>query len=152
MTLTHTHKDFFQHTLINILFTDLNEILHQQPQKVSQYISHDASAVLVYDSFWRAKTRQWINRKWRETFRESHILAMNFIFTMQNGIEIYWGIFFPTYLDECFLHWPQWNHSSTIRKYSWVYPILCQCKWFIFERFKQGTGWTENGGTQQQLY
>ena len=63
MTLTHTHKDFFQHTLINILFTDLNEILHQQPQKVSQYISHDASAVLVYDSFWRAKTRQWINRK-----------------------------------------------------------------------------------------
>ena len=37
---------------------------------------------------------------------------------MQNGIKIYSGIFFPTYVDKCFPHWPEWNHSSTSWKYS----------------------------------
>ena len=43
MTLRYTQKCFFQHTLMNILFTDLNEILHQQlkyfvlHQNVSEY-------------------------------------------------------------------------------------------------------------------
>ena len=80
------------------------------------------------------------------TFRELHILAVNFIFRMQNGIKIYSGMLFPTYVDKYFLHWPEWNHSSTRWKHSWVYPTLCQCSLCL-----NGSFWNDSNRVLDEL-
>ena len=42
----------FQHSLMNIPFTDLNEIIHPQAESIPEYIRHFASAMFVNGSFW----------------------------------------------------------------------------------------------------
>ena len=37
---------------MNILFTDLNEIIHPNAESIPEYIRHFASALFVTDSFW----------------------------------------------------------------------------------------------------
>ena len=67
----------------------------------------------------------------------SYILKINFIFRIQNDIEIHSEIFFPTYFDEFFIYWQvKWNTSSTASKCFWVYVTLCECsirRWFVLE-------------------
>ena len=41
----------FQHSLMNIPFTDLNEIIHPQAESIPEYIRHFASAMFVNGSF-----------------------------------------------------------------------------------------------------
>ena len=43
---------FFQHCLMNIPFTDLNEIIHLNAESIPEYIRHFASALFVNDIFW----------------------------------------------------------------------------------------------------
>ena len=52
MASRYTQKYFFQHTLMNVSFTDLNEIIHPQAEDVPEYIRHYASAVFINYSFW----------------------------------------------------------------------------------------------------
>ena len=52
MASRYIQKYFFQHTLMNVSFTDLNEIIHPQAEDVPEYIRHYASAVFVNSSFW----------------------------------------------------------------------------------------------------
>ena len=52
MASKYTQEYFFQHTLINVSFTDLNEIIHPQAEDIPEYIRHYASAVFVNFSFW----------------------------------------------------------------------------------------------------
>ena len=47
MASRYAQECFFQHTLINISFTDLNEIIHPQAENIPEYIQHYASAVSV---------------------------------------------------------------------------------------------------------
>ena len=52
MASRYTQEYFFQHTLMNVSFTDLNEIIHPQAEDIPEYIRHYASAVFVNSSFW----------------------------------------------------------------------------------------------------
>ena len=52
MASRYTQEYFFQHTLINVSFTDLNEIIHAQAEDIPEYIGHYASAMFVNSSFW----------------------------------------------------------------------------------------------------
>ena len=52
MASRYTQEYFFQHTLMNVSFMDLNEIIHPKAEDISEYICHYASAIFVNDSFW----------------------------------------------------------------------------------------------------
>lgn len=52
MASRYTQDYFFQHTLMNVSFTDLNEIIHPLGENIPEYIRHYPSAVFINDSFW----------------------------------------------------------------------------------------------------
>ena len=52
MASRYTQEYFFQHMLMNVSFTDLNEIIYPQAEDIPEYIRHYASAVFVNSSFW----------------------------------------------------------------------------------------------------
>lgn len=43
MALRYTEEYFFQHTWMNVSFTDLNEIIHPQSENIPEYIRYYAS-------------------------------------------------------------------------------------------------------------
>ena len=48
----YSQEYFFQHSLMNIPFTDLNEIIHPNAESIPEHIRHFASAIYVNESFW----------------------------------------------------------------------------------------------------
>ena len=48
----YNQEYFFQHTLMNISFTNLNEIIHPNAENIPEYIRHFASAVFGNADFW----------------------------------------------------------------------------------------------------
>ena len=52
MASRYTQEYFFQHTLMNVSFTNLNEIIHPNAESIPEYIRHYASAMFVNCSFW----------------------------------------------------------------------------------------------------
>ena len=52
MASRYTQEYFFQHTLMNVPFRDLNEIIHPNAENIPEYIRHYASAIFVNGSFW----------------------------------------------------------------------------------------------------
>ena len=52
MASRYSQEYFFQHSLMNIPFTDLNEIIHPNAESIPEHIWHFASAIYVSDSFW----------------------------------------------------------------------------------------------------
>ena len=45
MASSYNQEYFFQHSLMNIPFTDLNEIIHPNAESILEYIWHIASAM-----------------------------------------------------------------------------------------------------------
>ena len=52
MASRYTQEYFFQHTLMNVFFMDLNEIIHPNAEDIPEYIRHYGSAIFVNDLFW----------------------------------------------------------------------------------------------------
>ena len=52
MASRYSQEYFFQHSLMNIPFTDLNEIIHPNAESIPEHIRHFASAIYVNESFW----------------------------------------------------------------------------------------------------
>ena len=52
MTSRCSQGYFFQHSLMNISFTDPNEIIHPNAESIPEYIRHFASAMFVNGLFW----------------------------------------------------------------------------------------------------
>ena len=52
MASRYSQEYFFQHCLMNIRFTDLNEIIHPRAESIPEYTRHFASALFANDSFW----------------------------------------------------------------------------------------------------
>ena len=52
MASRYSQEYFFQHTLMNVSFRNLNEIIHPNAENIPECISHYASAVFVNGSFW----------------------------------------------------------------------------------------------------
>ena len=53
----YTQEYFFQHTLMNVSFRDLNEIIHPNAENIPEYIRHYASAIFVNGSFWNDSSK-----------------------------------------------------------------------------------------------
>ena len=47
----YTQEYFFQPTLMNVSFRNLNEIIHPNAEKIPEYICHYASAAFVNSTF-----------------------------------------------------------------------------------------------------
>ena len=52
MASRYGQEYFFQHSLMNMSFTDPNEIIHPNAESIPEYIRHFASAMFVNESFW----------------------------------------------------------------------------------------------------
>ena len=52
MASRYSQEYFFQHSLMNIPFTDLNEIIHPNAESIPEHIRHFASAIFINGSFW----------------------------------------------------------------------------------------------------
>ena len=52
MASRYSQEYFFQHSLMNMSFTDPNEIIHPNAESIPEYIRHFASAMFVNESFW----------------------------------------------------------------------------------------------------
>ena len=52
MASRYSQEYFFQHSLMNMSFTDPNEIIHPNGESIPEYIRHFASAMFVNESFW----------------------------------------------------------------------------------------------------
>ena len=52
MASWYSQEYFFQHTLMNVSFRNLNEIIHPNAENIPEYIRHYASAVFANESFW----------------------------------------------------------------------------------------------------
>ena len=52
MASRYSQEYFFQYSLMNIPFTDLNEIIHPNAESIPEHIRHFASAMFVNESFW----------------------------------------------------------------------------------------------------
>ena len=52
MASWYSQEYFFQHSLMNISFTDLNEIIHLNAESIPEHIRHFASVIFVNESFW----------------------------------------------------------------------------------------------------
>ena len=52
MASRYSQEYFFQHTLINVSFRNLNKIIHPNAENIPEYIRHYASAIFVNGSFW----------------------------------------------------------------------------------------------------
>ena len=52
MASRYSQEYFFQHSLMNIPFTDLNEIIHPNAESIPEHIRHFAGAIFVNDCFW----------------------------------------------------------------------------------------------------
>ena len=51
MASRYSQEYFFQHSLMNMSFTDPNEIIHPNAESIPEYIRHFASAMFVNESF-----------------------------------------------------------------------------------------------------
>ena len=52
MASRYSQEYSFQHTLMNVSFRNLNEIIHPNAENIPEYIRHYASAIFVNGSFW----------------------------------------------------------------------------------------------------
>lgn len=57
MTLKYNQEYFFQHTLMNVPFNNLNQIIHPNAENFPEYIRHYASAVFVNGPFWNDSSK-----------------------------------------------------------------------------------------------
>ena len=80
MASRYTQEYFFQHTLMNVSFTDLNEIIHPNAEDIPGYIGHYASAMFVNDSFWNDSNKVLEELKMerhRQDYIDSYMLCRN---------------------------------------------------------------------------
>ena len=56
MASWYSQEYFFQHCLMNVPFSTLNEIIHPNTESIPEYIHHFASAMFVNESFWNNQT------------------------------------------------------------------------------------------------
>ena len=56
MASWYSQEYFLQHCLMNVPFSNLNEIIHPKAESIPEYIRHFASAMFVNESFWNNRT------------------------------------------------------------------------------------------------
>ena len=56
MASWYSQEHFLQHCLMNVPFSNLNEIIHPIAESIPEYIRHFASAMFVNESFWNNRT------------------------------------------------------------------------------------------------
>ena len=56
MASRYSQEYFFLHCLMNVPFSNLNDIIHSNAEIIPEYIRHFASAMFVNGSFWMNRT------------------------------------------------------------------------------------------------
>ena len=82
MASRYTQEYFFQHSLINISFRNLDEIIHPNAENIPEYICHFASAVFVNEDFWN-NDRNILHELQLEAHREDYIQSYISYINMQ---------------------------------------------------------------------
>ena len=87
MASRYSQEYFFQHSLMNISFRNLNEIIHPNAENIPDYIRHFASAVFVNGGFWSDDAnilRELQLEAHRSDYIESYISYINMQRTTYN--------------------------------------------------------------------
>ena len=60
MASRYSREYSFQHTLMNVSFRNLNEIIHPNAENIPEYIRHYASAIFSMDPFGTTHLKYWM--------------------------------------------------------------------------------------------
>ena len=112
MASRYSQEYFFQHCLMNIRFTDLNEIIHPRAESIPEYTRHFASALFANDSFWNnvnAITHELQVEGNSDDYINSYLSYINMLRTTYNLVTQGKSLF-------CFF-------SFTMCKYIYIYVL-----------------------------
>ena len=117
MASRYSQEYFFQHCLMNILFTDLNEIIHPSAESIPEYIRHFTSALFVTDSFWNnvnAITHELQVEGNSDDYINSYLSYVNMIQATYNLVNKGKSLF---YLFYCYLFYLLFFSLSLVQFY-----------------------------------
>ena len=140
MASWYSQEYFFQHCLINILFTDLSEIIHPNAESIPEYIRHFASALFVTDSFWNnvnAITHELQVEGNSDDYINSYLSYVNMLQATYNLVNKGKSLF---YLFCCYLFYLLFFSLSLVQ----FYIISCTVflKVSILEKVHQNVLWS----------
>ena len=140
MASWYSQEYFFQHCLINILFTDLSEIIHPNAESIPEYIRHFASALFVTDSFWNnvnAITHELQVEGNSDDYINSYLSYVNMLQATYNLVNKGKSLF---YLFYCYLFYLLFFSLSLVQ----FYIISCTVflKVSILEKVHQNVLWS----------
>ena len=121
MASRYSQEYFFQHCLMNIRFTDLNEIIHPRAESIPEYTRHFASALFANDSFWNnvnAITHELQVEGNSDDYINSYLSYINMLRTTYNLVTQGKSLF-------CFF-------SFTMCKYIYMYYIYIRMHIHIY--------------------
>ena len=87
MASRYSQEYFFQHSLMNMSFTDPNEIIHPNAESIPEYIRHFASAMFVNKSFWNnsnAITEELQMERNTDNYISTYLSYINMLQTTHN--------------------------------------------------------------------
>ena len=87
MASRYSQEYFFQHSLMNMSFTDPNEIIHPNAESIPEYIRHFASAMFVNESFWNnsnAITEELQMERNTDNYMNTYLSYINMLQTTYN--------------------------------------------------------------------
>ena len=79
MASRYVYEYFFQHTLMNVSFRKLNEIIHLNAGNIPEYIRHYASAAFVNGDFWNDLSKIEENMKFKAYHTDYILSYMNYV-------------------------------------------------------------------------
>ena len=140
MASWYSQEYFFQHCLMNILFTDLNEIIHPNAESITEYIRHFASALFVTDSFWNnvnAITHELQVEGNSDDYINSYLSYVNMLQATYNLVNKGKSLF---YLFYCYLFYLLFFSLSLVQFY--IISCTVVLKVSILEKVHQNVLWS----------
>ena len=122
MASRYSQEYFFQHSLMNIPFTDLNEIIHPNAESIPEDIRHFAGAIFVNDCFWNnpnAVTEELQMEANTDDYRSTFLSYLNMLHATYNLVTkgkyycCFWFLPLPYHLLRNFLNS---NHLNSFHK------------------------------------
>ena len=89
MASRYSQEYFFQHSLINIPFTNLNDIIHPNAENVPESLCHFASAMFINGYYWNDMAKVQHDME-IECHRSDYILTyMSYISMLKTSYDLY---------------------------------------------------------------
>ena len=89
MASRYSQEYFFQHSLMNIPFTNLNDIIHPNAENVPESLCHFASAMFINGYYWNDMAKVQHDME-IECHRSDYILTyMSYICMLKTSYDLY---------------------------------------------------------------